>query len=80
MRRRGFYIAPAVFPGVPYNKSGLRLTVSLHNDDREVDAVMATLAEEVARIPGMREERARDRSGVVEAARATVRRGEDPLE
>ena len=62
MRRRGYYIAPAVFPGVPYNKSGLRLTVSLHNTDREVEDVMAVLSEERALLPAL--QRA-DESGVV---------------
>jgi 7-keto-8-aminopelargonate synthetase-like enzyme len=66
MRRRGYYIAPAVFPGVPYNKSGLRLTVSLHNDDREVAEVMSVLAEEIRRFPEMRD--ARGKSGVLEVA------------
>jgi 7-keto-8-aminopelargonate synthetase-like enzyme len=80
MRRRGFYIAPAVFPGVPYNKSGLRLTVSLHNDDREVDAVMSALSEEIGLIPHVREERGRDRSGILEAAEVPVPESADPLE
>jgi 7-keto-8-aminopelargonate synthetase-like enzyme len=80
MRRRGFYIAPAVFPGVPYNKSGLRLTVSLHNDDREVEAVMSALSEEIGAIPRMREERERDRSGIQEVVDVTVAGTPDPVE
>jgi 7-keto-8-aminopelargonate synthetase-like enzyme len=58
LRRRGFYIAAAVFPAVPYNKSGLRLTISLHNDDRDTDRVMEAIAEEIARIPEIRTIRA----------------------
>ena len=55
LRRRGFYIAAAVFPAVPYNKSGLRLTISLHNDERDTERVMEALAEEIGRIPEMEE-------------------------
>lgn len=54
LRRRGIYVAAAVFPGVPYNKSGLRLTVSLHNSDEEARFVMESIAEELAQIPEMR--------------------------
>lgn len=59
MRRRGVYIAPAVFPGVPYHKSGLRLTMSLHNSDADADQVMAALSEEIGLIPEMKERRRR---------------------
>jgi 7-keto-8-aminopelargonate synthetase-like enzyme len=53
LRERGVYVAAAVFPGVPYNKSGLRLTVSLHNSEKESDQVMEMIADEIRDIPAM---------------------------
>lgn len=51
LRRNGFYLAPAVFPAVPRDRSGLRLTASLHNTDEDTVRLMDVMAEELRRIP-----------------------------
>lgn len=48
---RGFYIAPAVFPAVPRNRAGLRLTASLHNSAEDTARLMEVLASEMKKIP-----------------------------
>ena len=53
MCRRGFYIAPAVFPAVPRTRSGLRLTVSLHNNPEDTEQLMEVLASEMKKIPAI---------------------------
>jgi 7-keto-8-aminopelargonate synthetase-like enzyme len=75
MRRRGHYVAAAVFPGVPYNKSGLRLTASLHNEDGEVEEMMSALADEMSRIPEL--QHARRTSGVQRQAEGASRQPSD---
>lgn len=47
MRARGFYLCPSVFPAVPQNQAGARFTVSLHNSEQDLRALMAALGEEV---------------------------------
>lgn len=49
----GFYVAPAVFPAVPQNKAGLRLTVSLHNDVEDTVRLMKTMRAEMDKIPAI---------------------------
>jgi 7-keto-8-aminopelargonate synthetase-like enzyme len=53
MCSRGFYIAPAVFPAVPRTRSGLRLTVSLHNSPEDTEQLMEVLALELKKIPAI---------------------------
>ncbi len=49
--RRGFFLAPAVFPAVPADGAGLRLTVSLHNDVPSTERLFDVLAEELKKLP-----------------------------
>jgi 7-keto-8-aminopelargonate synthetase-like enzyme len=63
LRERGVYIAVAVFPGVPLHRSGLRLTVSLHNTEEDSDRVMEMLAEEIQRTPAVAGARRASRGG-----------------
>jgi 7-keto-8-aminopelargonate synthetase-like enzyme len=49
--RRGFFVAPAVFPAVAQDRAGLRLTVSLHNSTQDTERLMATLGDELHKIP-----------------------------
>jgi len=51
LARRGFFVAPAVFPAVPQDRAGLRLTVSLHNSAEDTERLMAVLGEELHAIP-----------------------------
>jgi 7-keto-8-aminopelargonate synthetase-like enzyme len=51
LEQRGFFVAPAVFPAVPQDRAGLRLTVSLHNSARDTERLMAALDEELHRLP-----------------------------
>jgi 7-keto-8-aminopelargonate synthetase-like enzyme len=53
MCKQGFYIAPAVFPAVPRNRAGLRLTASLHNSPADTERLMAVLASELRKIPAI---------------------------
>jgi 7-keto-8-aminopelargonate synthetase-like enzyme len=53
MCRRGFYIAPAVFPAVPRTRAGLRLTASLHNRPEDTEKLMEVLASEIRKIPAV---------------------------
>ncbi len=49
--KRGYYVAPAVFPAVPQSRSGLRLTASLHNTAEETERLMEILGSEMKKIP-----------------------------
>ena len=51
--RRGFYLAPAIFPAVGVRKAGLRLTVSLHNEDADMVRLLDVMREEMNRIPAI---------------------------
>ena len=51
LARRGFFVAPAVFPAVPQDRAGLRLTVSLHNSAQDTERLMVTLGEALHAIP-----------------------------
>ena len=47
LRKRGIFVCPAVPPAVPPEKSGLRITMSLHNTYEDIHYLVQTLAEEM---------------------------------
>ncbi len=49
LRREGIYACASVFPAVPQNQAGVRLTISLHNTMTDIERMMRCLAAEVAR-------------------------------
>jgi 7-keto-8-aminopelargonate synthetase-like enzyme len=51
LQRRGYYVAPSLFPAVPRGRSGLRLTVSLHNGVVETERLMETIGHEIRKVP-----------------------------
>jgi 7-keto-8-aminopelargonate synthetase-like enzyme len=53
LREQGYYVAPAVFPAVPRDRAGLRLTVSLHNSPEDVERFMEILGASIRRIPAI---------------------------
>jgi 7-keto-8-aminopelargonate synthetase-like enzyme len=44
---RGFFLNPAVYPAVSRRRSGLRFTLTLHQREEDIDALVACLAEEL---------------------------------
>lgn len=50
LRAKGIYTCPAFFPVVPKNHAGVRITISLHNEPEDIDALMNTLAVECRRL------------------------------
>ncbi|HEX4339819.1 MAG TPA: aminotransferase class I/II-fold pyridoxal phosphate-dependent enzyme [Polyangiaceae bacterium] len=48
MRRDGVYSCASVFPAVPQNQAGVRLTISMHNTMTDIEHMMKSLAREVA--------------------------------
>jgi 7-keto-8-aminopelargonate synthetase-like enzyme len=50
---RGFFVAPAVFPAVPSDRAGLRLTVSLHNTVEDTERLFEAMREEIDKIPAI---------------------------
>ncbi|MET0340392.1 MAG: aminotransferase class I/II-fold pyridoxal phosphate-dependent enzyme [Polyangiales bacterium] len=42
LRERGFYACPSVFPAVSEREAGVRLTVSLHNTEEDIEDLMRT--------------------------------------
>ena len=53
MCRNGYYVAPALFPAVPRNHAGLRLTVSLHNGVAQTERLREILAHEMRKVPAI---------------------------
>lgn len=49
LREEGFYCCPSLFPAVPINKPSVRFTVSLHNEDEDIAALVAALERSVGR-------------------------------
>jgi 7-keto-8-aminopelargonate synthetase-like enzyme len=49
LRRQGIYTCVSVFPAVPQNQAGLRITISLHNTVSDIEQLMAALAAETRR-------------------------------
>ena len=47
LQQRGFYACAAGFPAVPRNRSGIRFTVSIHNEIEDIHAFMTELALQV---------------------------------
>ncbi len=45
LRARGIYACPSFFPAVPKSRTGIRFTVSLHNELSDIAALMAGLSE-----------------------------------
>lgn len=44
---RGFFLNPAVFPAVSRRRAGLRFTLTLHQREEDIDALVACIAEEL---------------------------------
>lgn len=40
----GFYVNVAAFPSVPYNKAGLRMTVTRHQTFEDIDRLLSTIS------------------------------------
>jgi 7-keto-8-aminopelargonate synthetase-like enzyme len=55
LRREGIYACASVFPAVPQNQAGVRLTISMHNTMTDIERMMKSLAAEVARYGILRE-------------------------
>jgi 7-keto-8-aminopelargonate synthetase-like enzyme len=49
LRREGIYACASVFPAVPQNQAGVRLTISMHNTMTDIERMMKALSLEVAR-------------------------------
>jgi 7-keto-8-aminopelargonate synthetase-like enzyme len=45
LRARGIYACPSFFPAVPKSRTGIRFTVSLHNELADIDALIVGLRE-----------------------------------
>jgi 7-keto-8-aminopelargonate synthetase-like enzyme len=42
---RGFYTSISCYPSVPYNQTGIRVPVTLHHSDEDIEAIIKTMAE-----------------------------------
>jgi 7-keto-8-aminopelargonate synthetase-like enzyme len=49
LRRQGIYTCVSVFPAVPQNQAGLRITISLHNTVSDIEQLMTAIAAETRR-------------------------------
>ncbi len=43
LRQDGFFVNPGIYPAVPLRNSGLRITISNHNDDVQINELAAAL-------------------------------------
>jgi 7-keto-8-aminopelargonate synthetase-like enzyme len=50
MQQRGFYVCVSVFPAVPRNQSGVRFTISMHNEPEEIDLLISALSAQMKRL------------------------------
>jgi len=50
LRLRGYYACSSVFPAVPRNHAGIRFTISIHNEQADIEGFISCLAEECARL------------------------------
>lgn len=41
LMRRNFYVCPSAFPAVPMNRPGVRFTITLHNEQEDIDRFIA---------------------------------------
>ncbi|MFN4882367.1 MAG: aminotransferase class I/II-fold pyridoxal phosphate-dependent enzyme [Bacteroidota bacterium] len=44
---KGFYVNLSVFPSVSYNRTGLRMPITLHNQPEDIERLIKTIAEEL---------------------------------
>ncbi|MEO5569943.1 MAG: aminotransferase class I/II-fold pyridoxal phosphate-dependent enzyme [Bacteroidia bacterium] len=42
---RGFYVSISCYPSVPYNNTGMRVPVTLHHTDEDIENIVKTIAE-----------------------------------
>ncbi|HKR06226.1 MAG TPA: aminotransferase class I/II-fold pyridoxal phosphate-dependent enzyme [Bacteroidia bacterium] len=42
---RGFYVSISCYPSVPYNNTGIRVPVTLHHTDEDIENIVKTIAE-----------------------------------
>jgi 7-keto-8-aminopelargonate synthetase-like enzyme len=69
LRRQGIYTCVSVFPAVPQNQAGLRITISLHNTVSDIEQLMTALAAETRRF-GLGTDEERDVAPPPPSARA----------
>lgn len=48
----GYFMSMAVYPSVPYNKSGIRIMASLYHSYEDIDNLLGTIAEELSIVRG----------------------------
>ena len=46
LRACGIYACVSVFPAVPEKAAGIRFTISLHNDEQDIDRLVGALAQQ----------------------------------
>ncbi|MEP7169974.1 MAG: aminotransferase class I/II-fold pyridoxal phosphate-dependent enzyme [Bacteroidota bacterium] len=42
---RGFYVSISCYPSVPYNNTGIRVPITLHHTDEDIENIVKTIAE-----------------------------------
>lgn len=45
LMNRGFYVSISCYPSVPYNQTGIRVPVTLHHTDADIEAVIKAIAD-----------------------------------